>query len=181
MTSHGRKLRTLPLALYAVMSLASSTAAWADAQPHPFVLTAYGSAPGGQDLLTGRYPAALQQLRASGHAPLDAAAVSANNCVALAMTRRWDAAQSACDAAVREARDARLSAAPWSAAGANSKDRAIAAAYSDRAVLRWMSGNARGARADLDEARVFAPQAGFVVRNVRALRAQALKKVTHGS
>jgi hypothetical protein len=163
------------------MSLASSTAAWADAQPQPFVLTAYGSAPGGEDLLRGRYPAAVQQLRIDGRTALEPAAVSANSCVAFAMTQRWHAAQGACNAAVREARNARIDAAPWTESATISSDRALAAAYSDRAVMRWMDGDAHGAQADLERARTFAPQARFVVRNVRALRAHPSAVPAHGS
>ena len=181
MTPHSRTLRALPLALYAAMSLASSTTAWADAQPQPFVLTAYGSAPGGEDLLRGRYPAAVQQLRVTGRSALEPAAISANSCVAFAMTQRWRAAQDACDAAVRDARNARLNAAPWTESATISSDRALAAAYSDRAVMRWMDGDAHGAHVDLERARTFAPQARFVVRNVRALRAHPNAVLAHGS
>jgi len=181
MTSHSRKLRALSLVLYAGLSLASTTAAWADVQAQPFVLTAYGSAPGGKDLLRGHYPAAVQQLRSDGRHALEPAAVSANSCVAFAMTQRWRAAQDACDAAVRDARDVRLGAAPWTESATISTDRALAAAYSDRAVMRWMAGDAQGAHADLERARTFAPQAGFVLRNVRALRAHPSAVHAHGS
>ena len=181
MTSHSRKLRVLSLALYAAMSLASTTAAWADSQPQPFVLTAYGSAPGGRDLLHGRYPAAIEQLRVDGTDTLEPAAVSANSCVAFAMTQRWHAAQDACNAAVRDARSARSGAAPWRESATISTDRAVAAAYADRAVMRWMDGDAHGAHVDLERARTFAPQARFVVRNVRALRAHPNAVLAHGS
>jgi hypothetical protein len=181
MTSRSRKLHVLPLVLYAAMSLASTTSAWADAQPQPFVLTAYGSAPGGEDLLNGRYPAAVQQLRVNGSHALQPAAVSANSCVAYAMTLHWRAAQGACNAAVRDARNARLAAAPWTESATISTDRALAAAYSDRAVMRWMAGDAHGAHADLERARSFAPQAGFVLKNVRALRAHRSEMHANGS
>ena len=100
MTPHSRENRALPLALYAGFALASSAAALAGTQRHPFVLTAYGAGPGGRDLLAGRYPAALRQLRARGSAPRDPRAFSANRCVAFEMTQHLRAAQSACDTAV---------------------------------------------------------------------------------
>ena len=181
MTPHSRKNRALPLALYAGFALASSAAALAGTRRHPFVLTAYGAGPGGRDLLAGRYPAALRQLRARGSAPRDPRAFSANRCVAFEMTQHLRAAQSACDTAVLAARSARLDAAPRSGSSRISADRALAAAYSDRAVLGWLRGDPRGARADLARAQALAPQARFVLRNVAALKSHPLQAQAHGS
>ena len=179
MTPHCRKHRALPLALYAGFALAGSAAARAGTQPHPFVLTAYGAGPGGRDLLAGRYPAALRRLRARGGAAPDPRAFSANSCVAFEMTQHLRAAQSACDAAVLAAESARLDAAPWSGSSRISANRALATVCADRAVLGWLRGERRGARADLAKAQALAPQAGFVRRNVAALKSHPLQ--AHGS
>ncbi len=181
MRPHSRTHRALPLALYAGFALAGSAAALAGTQPHPFVLTAYGAGPGGRDLLAGRYPAALRRLRARGGAGPDPKAFSANSCVAFEMTQHLRAAQSACDAAVLAADRARLDAGPRSGSSRISANRALAAAYADRAVLGWLRGDRHGARADLARAQALAPQAEFVRRNIAALKSHPLRAQAHGS
>jgi hypothetical protein len=79
------------------------------------------------------------------------------------------------------AADQRLAGAPWRAASASGADRALAAAHADRAVLRWLSGDPRGARADLARAQGLAPQAGFVVNDLSALRSHPPEELASGS
>ncbi len=181
MLSHHRTLSTLSLALCVGISLAAPAAARAATQYHPFVLTAYGAGPGGQDLLAGRYPAAARQLRVHGDTQDDPTKFNANSCVAWTMTQHWQDAHVACDAAVRSAAQRRLESEPWSTSSASGADRALAAAYADRAVLRWLSGDARGAQADLASAHWLAPQAGFVVDDLSALRSHPPEEHASGS
>ncbi len=182
MSSHRRNTLVLPLALYAGLTLSMATTTFAAEQPHPFVLTAYPTAAGGHDLLAGRYPAALQQLR--GHtspAALDAAAVSTNRCVALSMTAQWHAAQTACDTAVREASSARLDSPTWTVWTSRDGDKRLAAAYADRGVMRWLSHDHAGAQQDFSRARTLSPDSGFVTRNLTALKFQGTEVHPRGS
>ena len=181
MTPHNRKHRVLPMALYAGFALVGAAPGLAGTQPRPFVLTAYGAEPGGRDLLAGRCRTALRRLRARGSAASDQGAFNTNSCVAFEMTQHLRAAQSACGAAVLAAKSARLDAAPWSGTSRISANRDLAAAYADRAVLGWLGGNRRDARADLVKARALAPEAEFVRRNVAALKSHPLQAQVHGS
>ena len=74
-----------------------------------------------------------------------------------------------------------ISLATSSAARVSGADRSLAAAYADRAVLRWLSGDRRGARAGLARAQVLAPQAGFVVKDLSALRSHPPEEHASGS
>lgn len=170
-----------PLALCAGLTL-SMASAFAAEQPHPFVLTAYPTAAGGPALLAGRYPAALQQLSAheSATAP-DAAAVSANRCVAFSMTGRWHAAQAACTMAIREADQDRLdtpTGAVWSSA---SGDERLAVAYADRGVMRWLAHDHTGAQQDFAKARALSPDSSFVRGNLSALKSHGTEVQARGS
>ncbi len=182
MSSRRRNVQALPLALCAGLTLSMATAAFAAEQPHPFVLTAYPTAIGGHALLAGRYPVALQQLR--GHtsaAAFDAAAVSTNRCVALSMTAQWHAAQAACDTAVRAASRARLDSPAWTVGSGVDGDRRLAAAYTDRGVMRWLSHDHAGAQQDFARARTLAPDSGFVTRNLTALKFHGTEVHPRGS
>lgn len=182
MSSHRHNAPMLPLALCAGLTLSMATAAFAAEQPHPFVLTAYPAAIGGHALLAGRYPAALQQLR--GHtspAALDAAAVSTNRCVALSMTAQWHAAQAACDSAVREASEARLDSPTWALGSSIDSDERLAAAYTDRGVMRWLSHDQAGAQQDFSRALTLSPGSGFVTRNLTALKFHGTEVHPRGS
>ncbi len=173
MSPSSRARHLLTLAVCTAVAATGSARAWAGNQTHPFVMTAYASAPGGHALLAQRYPAALQQLREYGTGALDPAAVNINSCVAYAMTRQWHAAHSACDAAVRAATNPHAFTAPWVELSGISTQRRLAAAYSDRAVMRWLTDDPAGARADLAKARALEPEAGFVTGNEAALAAHA--------
>lgn len=179
MSPNRRNALALPLALCAGLTL-SMTAAAAE-QPQPFVLTAYPTAEGGHELLAGRYPAALQQLRAQKNptAP-DAAAVSTNRCVALSMTAQWQAAQAACDTAVREADQDRFDTPTW-AVWSSSSEKRLAAAYADRGVMRWLSDDHSGAQRDFAKAQALSPQSSFVTRNLTALKSHGTEVHTPGS
>ena len=85
------------------------------------------------------------------------------------MSEQLAQARQACDSAVRAAR---FDPEPpsWSPASRAEASNAQAIAYSNRAVLRWLTADSRGAQEDLTRARALAPQAGFVARNLSAMQ-----------
>lgn len=136
---------------------------------HRFVFTAYGDAPGGAQVLAGRYQAALDDVKAyRGVVDRDPAATNTNRCVAYSMTLRWREARTACDAAVRTA-DEESNGAPTWMGGVVTDDDRLAIAYANRAVMHWMSHDQVAARQDLAKAQALSPKADFVARNVAAL------------
>ncbi len=181
MSPQSCKRRSLPLALCTAVTLAMSSVAFAGSHAAPFVLKVYASAPGGRDLLSGRYPIALHQLHEYGTGALDPAAVNTNSCVAYAMTRQWRRARAACDAAVQTADAPHFQAAPWAESSGGSPNRRLAVAYSDRAVMRWFSNDRAGARADLAKAMTVSPGAGFVARNEAAMKLHTTEAHARGN
>jgi hypothetical protein len=158
-------------ALGAGLALAlASTAALADGAHH-FVFTAFSDAAGGEEVVAGRYDAALEELNgpaASGQ--LEPAAIDTNRCVAYSMTLHWQEARSACDAAVRSATAQRKRPPAWWNWMHDSADDYLAVAYANRAVMDWLWSEDAAARADLAKAQELSPGADFVARNVVALR-----------
>ncbi len=71
MSPQSRIRRSLPLALRTGVTLTLASVAFAGGRVVPFVLKVYASAPGGRDLLSGRYPTALRQLREHGAGALE--------------------------------------------------------------------------------------------------------------
>ena len=135
--------------------------------PDAFVLVAYSNRAGGPQIAQGEYRVAAQA-RPSG-LQADPGALATNQCVALAMSEQLAQAQQACDSAVQAAR---FEQAPpsWSVASRGEASNAQAIAYSNRAVLRWLTADSRGAQEDLARAHALAPQAGFVARNLSAMQ-----------
>lgn len=139
---------------------------------HQFVFTAYSDAAGGADILTGRYRAALEELKSHpGEVDLGPSLTNTNRCIAYAMTLQWQEARAACDAAVHAANDQRKLTPAWSSWERMSDEDYLAVAYANRAVMEWMSDDYGAARKDLAEAQALSPQADFVARNVVALEA----------
>lgn len=160
------------LTLTAAVSLLLGTAAQAADQPgdHNFVLTAYSNGKAGVDLVSGNYEAASKAL--NNHPTLSAlepSSTSNNRCVALAVTRQWDAAKSACDQAVRDAQLEKMNLPSYQYWARQFQDEYLAVALSNRAVLRWMSSETDGAATDLKRAAELSPKAAFVARNRAAL------------
>lgn len=147
----------------------ASGAALADGA-HRFVFTAYSDAVGGGEVLAGRYSVALEDLKLQpGNVDLDPSAANTNRCIAYSMTLQWQEARAACDAAVRAAEDQRIShSSGWTWLPADDDDR-LALAYTNRAVLHWLSHEDSAARQDLARARRLSPQAEFVAQNLAAL------------
>lgn len=155
-----------------VLTLASG-AAFAGGM-HRFVFTAYSDAAGGAEVMAGRYRTALQELNTdAGSMALDPSALNTNRCVAFSMTLQWQQAHAACDAAVRAASMQRVLPSTWWGPSHGSDDDYLALAYTNRAVLEWMSSDQAAARKDLAEAQGIAPQSGFVTQNLAALAAHA--------
>jgi hypothetical protein len=179
MSSHSRNSRkpTRAVQLAFAAALLAGSAAYAADQPHSFELTAFSNSTGGAALTSGDYTSAVQQL--ASQRALDSDSVSTNRCVAYTVTRQMAAAHAACDAAVRDAQQQIVSL-PVSMTWARSEYRDyLALAYSNRAVLDWMSNDAAAAQSDLKKAAAVAPEAEFVARNLTALQSHnAVAQVT---
>ena len=159
-------------ALGAGLALAlASTAALADGA-HRFVFTAFSDATGGDEVVAGRYGAALEKLTSAGvTGRLDRSAVDTNRCVAYSMSLRWQEARAACDAAVQMAMEQRTRPPVWWDWMHTSADDYLAVAYANRAVVRWLSNDDAAAREDLAKAQALAPGADFIAKNLVALEA----------
>jgi tetratricopeptide (TPR) repeat protein len=157
------------LGLAAAVSLLLGSAAQS-AEQHNFVLTAYTNGRGGQELVTGKFDEAGKALH-QRHAltSFDASTTSNNRCVALAVTKQWDAAKSACDEAVRDAEAEQATLPSYQYWARDLEKDYVAVALSNRAVLHWMSSEHDAAAADLKKAAELAPKAGYVLRNESAL------------
>ena len=174
MSSYSRNSRkpaqALQLALAATLLVGS--AAHAADEPRTFELTAFSNGTGGAALVSGDYNSAVRSLSTHTHS-LDADAVTTNRCVAYTVTRQLEAAHVACDTAVRDAQQA-ISSLPVSMTWARSDYRDyLALAYSNRAVLNWISNDTVSAQADLKKAAAAAPNAAFVARNLTALQSHS--------
>ncbi|TLY62951.1 MAG: hypothetical protein E6K52_04750 [Gammaproteobacteria bacterium] len=172
--------RALRLGLAAV--LLSGPVAYAAEQPHAFVLTAFSNGVAGGTILAGDYQSAIKQLAGHVSEPLlEASTANTNRCVAYSMTKQWEAARLACDAAVREARDERANLPGWMEWARKRHDDYVAVAYANRAVMHWFAKDASAAQLDLAKAEALSPKADFVARNLEALRARnALAQVAAG-
>jgi hypothetical protein len=147
-----------------------STSVQAADAPDPFMLVAYSNRSGGRDLAGGDFAGATRALaRGPGAAQLDPAALETNRCVAYAMTQQLTRARAACDAAV-QALQAESGASALGAANPRQVRAAAALAYSNRAVLDWLSADRDGARHDLARARALSPQSDFVRQNLQAMQ-----------
>jgi hypothetical protein len=131
----------------------------------PMVLASYLDARGGQALVRGQAERALEQL--DHGKPRSYSAFELNNrCVAHTVLRQWPQATDACDAAVASALDRRERKHHRFGGLRDSTDREVATAYSNRAVMYWLSNETGAAHKDLVEARKLAPYASYVKRNL---------------
>lgn len=135
-----------------------------------FVLAAYSNVAGGQEILSGDYKAAMIALDTrSVEGAFDAASANLNRCVALTMQKRWPAAQTACDTAVRYAKLAKLTQDETGLQALHTQDEKLALAYSDRAVLEWLTANGKAASKDLKRAQSLLPSSKLLAQNATAL------------
>ncbi|MDB6088408.1 MAG: hypothetical protein JWN85_1192 [Gammaproteobacteria bacterium] len=136
-----------------------------------FLLTAYANAAGGENLVSGRYNAALAQITSNEQAlATPERDRKTNACVAYAALGQLRQARVACDAAVTAAQRHTS----HSFRGL-SKDRVgasddVAIAYTNRAIVHSLSHKAVSSAEDLAKAHSLAPTADFVARNIATFR-----------
>ena len=119
---------------------------------------------GGKALTAGKVDRAMRELtqNTKGSSPVS---LLNNLCVAHTVLREWDEARDSCDAAVAAATEQRAEARRWSSERRRLANKVAAAVYSNRAVMNWLSNDARAAQGDIARASSIAPKANFVVRN----------------
>jgi hypothetical protein len=158
------------LSLAAAVSLLLGSAAQAGDPAHDFVLTAYSNGRGGPDLITGNYEAATKALHyRAGLSTFEASTTSNNRCVALAVTKQWESARTACDEAVRDAEQEKATLPSYQYWARKLENDYLAVALSNRAVFHWMSQDSVAAAEDLKRAEALSPKAPYVARNRAAL------------
>jgi Flp pilus assembly protein TadD len=172
MSSQSRNSRKATQALhlaFAAALLAGSAAHAAD-QPRNFELAAFSNTLAGDSLVRGNYEAALQQLAIDEHSLASPATVTTNRCVTLIMMRKFEAAHTACNSAVRAAK-LEIVSMPVTMAWARQEYRDyLALAYSNRAVLDYLTNDATAAQADLEKAVSVSPKTELVARNRTVLQ-----------
>jgi Flp pilus assembly protein TadD len=171
MSSYSRNSRTPNRALQLALAgtLLAGSAAFAADEPHTFELTAFSNGTGGKAILSGDYNSAQQELNTRERS-LDVETVATNRCVVYTLTRQIDAARAACDKAVHEAQQ-EIAGLPVSLSWARSDYRDyLALAYSNRAVLDWVTNDTTAAQSDLKKAASVSPKAPFVARNLSVLQ-----------
>lgn len=160
--------KTLLLGVSAAL-LASAGHAASDTH---FTMTAFSNVAGGQEILSGDYKAALTKLSAKSNAG-DDASVLLNRCVALTMTAQWPEAQAACNQAVHFAELVKASQMSGGLQERHFGDEGLAIAYTDRAVLKWLTADKKAAEEDLQRAKALLPTLDTVARNVTAFGARS--------
>jgi hypothetical protein len=147
-------------------SLLLGTTAFAADEPTNLVFTAYSNVSGGASLISGDYGTALRVLgEKTPAATLSPAAASNNRCIALAVNRKWDAAHTACDTAVKDAKRERDTLPSYQIWARPQADTSLAVALSNRAVLNWLAADVTAAELDMSKAQLLAPHAQFVANN----------------
>jgi hypothetical protein len=165
---NSRKQLRAPCVAAAVSLLGAAVLA-ADGE-HNFVLTAYSNGRGGPELISGDFTGAARVLsHVSPTFALQTSTTSNNRCVAMAVTRQWDAARTACDQAVRDAQLDKISLPSYQYSARENQDDYLAIALSNRAVLHWLSSESEAAANDLKRAQALAPSSAIVMRNRQAL------------
>jgi tetratricopeptide (TPR) repeat protein len=175
MSSHfGYVPRITPIGLLTCALLWIATTANAAQQgADQFMVTVYSDSRGSQELLSGHYDAALARIEASqGLDEANRFEAATNLCVAQMMAGRFGSARTACDAAVKTARSAAIATPTWGPPAGGAYQADVAIAYSNRAVLHWLTDDTQSAASDLAQAKRFAPKADFVAHNLTALYAQ---------
>ena len=130
------------------------------------VLASFVDSTGGKALVMGRTERAIEQIyakRAVQKSPL----TLTNLCVAHTVLRQWTEARDTCDAAVALATANRTKLMFRPGVSRTQLDTAASMAYSNRAVLNWLTRDALAAQNDLARARDISPKAFYVTRNVR--------------
>jgi hypothetical protein len=156
--------------LFVSFAGASLVAKAADTQPlvaeisKPLILVGFTDANGGVALDRGRMERVIERIQGKPLARASAGELT-NLCVAHTALRQLVEARAACDAALesaladRTSRRARYT-------PPRMADQWVAVAYSNRAVMHWLSSDAVATHNDLAKARALAPRASYVSRNV---------------
>jgi hypothetical protein len=163
-----KPMQVLRLAIASVVqggALLAGSVAHAD-QPNKFVMTVYTNGAGGDSLVRGDFTTAVQQTQ---HRGAYDDTLDTNKCVAYTMTAQFETAKSVCDAAVRDAKKDVLHSSPATLWERTQLEESLAIAYSNRAVLDWLSHDAAAAERDLADASALSPQGDFVAHNMSAL------------
>ena len=180
MFSHSRHTRSVARSvslLIASTVLAAGGAQASETAHVSMVLTAYSNGPAGETLLKGDYAEALSMIKSYRQQELVSASAKATNlCVAYAASKQVAEAKVACDAAVKQAKYDRMNAGRF---GLNTshENGYVAIAYANRAVVHMLARDEVSAKADLERARVLAPDADFVARNAEAVAAKSAAKI----
>jgi hypothetical protein len=120
----------------------------------------------------------LVRLEPDAFAPADALTDAMNACVAGIVAREFAQASVSCDRAVRIARSARgAGSSAVELLNRRSGAKLLAAAVSNRAVLKWLTSDA-GYAQDLERAKNLAPTLDFVKANLAVLGNQASSAVS---
>jgi hypothetical protein len=158
------------LTVAAAAALLLCTAVQGAEAEHSFVFTAYSNAAGGEQLVSGDYQSAAQIThRALVVTSSDASTISNNRCVALAVTKQWEAARVACNRAVREAQQEQSLSSAYQTWNRKLTNEYVAIALSNRAVLHYLTSESDAAAVDLKRAAVISPTSDFVAHNQAAL------------
>ncbi len=173
MSSYSRNSRKATQAAhlaFATALLAGSAAHAAD-QPRNFELAAFSNTLAGDSLVHGNYDAAFQQLAIDAHSlTASPATIATNRCVTLIMTHKFEEAHAACNAAVSAAK-LEIVTMPVSMTWDRQEFRDyLALAYSNRAVLDYLTNDTTAATADLKKAESVSPKAGLIARNLTVLQ-----------
>lgn len=168
-----RNRHTVSLLVAATLAVATAAHAAETTAHTPMVLTAYSNGAGGASLLKGNYTDALSEIQHyKPQAMVSASAKATNLCVAYAATKQLSEAKTACDAALKQAKYDRLTASRYTS-GASQENAYVAIAYANRAVVHMLSKDEASAKADLDHAKVLAPNAEFVSKNAIAVASKS--------
>jgi hypothetical protein len=172
MPSHSRNSRfavqVLRLAFAGVAqggALLAGSVAHAD-QPNKFVMAVYENGVGGDRLVSGDYAGAMKQMHYAR--PSDETRAT-NECVAYTMTAQFETARSVCDVAVKDAKKDILHSSSVTLWDRTQLEEFLAIAYSNRAVLDWLSHDTAAAERDLSDASALSPQGDYVAHNMTAL------------
>jgi len=173
MSSQSRNSRKASQALHLAFATAllAGSAAYAADQPRNFELAAFSNTLAGDSLVRGNYDVAYQQLAIDAHSlTANPSTIATNRCVTLIMTHKFEEAHTACNAAVSAAR-LEIVSMPVSVAWARQEFRDyLALAYSNRAVLDYLTNDTAAAQTDLKKAESVSPKAGLVARNLTVLQ-----------
>jgi hypothetical protein len=156
------------IAVSSILSVAAAQAA--DVTSPKLVLTAYSNGVGGEALLGGKFADAFKEIEMDRSTSSSAYTARLNNqCVAYIATKQLDEAKSTCSAALRAAKNERISAQRYSP-GSLRENAYVAIAYTNRAVVHLLTKNTAGATEDLARAKALAPTADFVAKNLAAVQ-----------